>query len=74
MFVNVSSYYEQFWPYTFPDLSPLEKDEIYQPIEPAENLYSLNGIESVATAMGASTPAGRNAALLIRKKWQKSLS
>jgi len=55
----------QDWEYTFPLLDPTNE---YQPIQLNENLYYLNSIESVTSAMEGSTIAGRNIAQLISIK------
>eukprot|EP00026_Physarum_polycephalum_P008287 Phypoly_transcript_08369.p1 GENE.Phypoly_transcript_08369~~Phypoly_transcript_08369.p1 ORF type:complete len:216 (+),score=41.07 Phypoly_transcript_08369:836-1483(+) len=68
IFTNMTDYFVQVWPYTFPDLSPQES---YQPIILAEGLYYANTMESVATAMECSTISGRNIALLIAKNSTK---
>lgn len=52
----------QAWPYTFPELIPTIN---FQPIILAQNLYYLNTMESVASAMEASVISGRNTAQLI---------
>jgi hypothetical protein len=71
MFLNMTTFQVQYWPFTFPDLAPTAS---YQPIFFDENILYLNGIESVAVGMGASTPAGRNAALLISSSINSKLS
>ena len=66
MFDGLSSTFVHYWPYTFPDLTP---GIPYQPIQLEDdndgNVFYLSGMDSVATAMEASTIAGRNIALRI---------
>ena len=74
IFTNVSSIQTQDWPYTFPVLAPVGPSVTsgYQPIRLAENIYYLNTIESVASAMEGSIIAGRNVALLIQHQNQQN--
>mmetsp|Transcript_30942 Transcript_30942/g.34511 ORF Transcript_30942/g.34511 Transcript_30942/m.34511 type:complete len:443 (+) Transcript_30942:44-1372(+) len=65
IYLDRSFSYIQHWPYTFPDMSPTE---IYQDIIIDDGLLYLNAIENIATAMEASTIAGRNAAKMIAEK------
>jgi hypothetical protein len=64
LFLDVEWNYIEMWPYTFPRLIPMG-DLDYQPISLSPNLYSLNGMESIASAMETSVAAGRNVALLF---------
>ena len=64
LFLNMQWNYVQMWPYTFPRLIPMG-DPDYQPILLSQNLYYLNGMESIASAMETSVAAGRNVALLF---------
>merc|ERR1719174_2478293 len=60
----------QHWPYTFPLLHPVSASTPsgYQSLEPMQNFFYLNAIESVSTAMECSVLAGRNAALLMKQR------
>ena len=61
----------QEWEYTFPVLTP---DVKFQPIILGENIFYLNTMESVASAIEGSVIAGRNIAQLIMQqqssRWQ----
>jgi len=67
VFISYEWVMVQDWPYTFPKLKPI-KDSEFQPIILSDNLYYLNTIESVASAMEVSTIAGRNIAMHIVQK------
>ena len=62
IFNDISEVHVQQWPYTFPHLEP---NVTFQPIMLAPNVYYLNTMESVASAMEGSIIAGRNVAMLI---------
>lgn len=65
MFINHSDSLVQHWNYTFPDLQPPRH---YQPLKAANNLYYVNTMESVVTAMEGSAISGRNVAKLISQE------
>jgi hypothetical protein len=69
--VDKSSVLIQYWPYTFPVLHPTTTGQ-FQPIQLAPNVWYLNTIESVASAMEGSIIAGRNVAMLIERELQGS--
>ncbi|KAL6079602.1 Prenylcysteine oxidase-like [Balamuthia mandrillaris] len=69
IFVNVTNHVVQHWNYTFPVYKAMNDDD-YQPIVLHDNLFYLNAMESVATAMECSVIAGRNIALLIKKAFR----
>ena len=76
-FVNVADSYEQYWPYTFPTLVPIEGDEDeVQPIvlDPKGAVYNINAMESLATAMEMSSIGGRNAARMASDFLQSRVS
>jgi len=66
LFLNVTRVFTQVWPYTFPQLKPLNSTGSYQPIMLSEGILYLNTMESVASAMEGSVIAGRNVAQLLR--------
>ncbi|KJE88462.1 hypothetical protein CAOG_00116 [Capsaspora owczarzaki ATCC 30864] len=64
LFVDIREYDVQVWPYTFPELVATTK---FQPIELSPDLFYLNTMESIASAMEVSVIAGRNVAALVAK-------
>ena len=52
----------QHWEYTFPELIPTSS---YQPIQLAKNMFYINTMESVATAMEVAVIGGRNIAQIL---------
>jgi len=67
IFQKLSDYFEYRWDGVFPSMKPPKKGENYQPLILSKNLYYINTIESIATAMGGSTIASQNIARLIVK-------
>ena len=68
LFINPVYDYTHHWPFTFPELIPIDNSSNlarFQPIILAPALYYLNSMESVASAMEGSVIAGRNAAMLV---------
>eukprot|EP00038_Savillea_parva_P011123 m.195252 g.195252 ORF g.195252 m.195252 type:complete len:526 (-) comp19437_c0_seq1:52-1629(-) len=57
----------QVWPYTFPELVPIDNHTTtqYQPLTLDDNLYYVNTMESVASAMEGSIISARNIALIL---------
>mmetsp|Transcript_35058 Transcript_35058/g.88210 ORF Transcript_35058/g.88210 Transcript_35058/m.88210 type:complete len:455 (+) Transcript_35058:117-1481(+) len=62
IFEGVVDHHVQHWPYTFPDLAPTRA---YQPLRLSDNLYYVNAMESVVTAMEGSAISSRNIAKWI---------
>ena len=66
--------YEQYWPYTFPHLWPLQSGvaaaQDTQPVEldPSGLLFNINAVESLASAMEISAIGARNAAKIAVNK------
>lgn len=68
--------YEQYWPYTFPHLQPLQAGgatDDTQPVEldPSGLLFNINAVESLASAMEISAIGARNAAKIAVKKMMR---
>jgi hypothetical protein len=70
-FNNMTDSQSYHWEGVFPSMKPLKQVLKYQPIRLHENLYYINGIEELATAMGGSVLASENIAKLIVKDTSK---
>jgi len=73
IFLDKKNHYVHYWPYTFPILAPVKpatdnNNLSYQPIVLDSNLYYINTMESVASAMEGSVIGARNVALLMSKQ------
>ncbi|EGD79821.1 hypothetical protein PTSG_10804 [Salpingoeca rosetta] len=71
MFVDRSRVVQHTWHYTFPRLNPFSDPlpPLYQPIEVAPNVFHVNAMESVASAMEGSVIAARNIAQLLTRRF-----
>ena len=75
-FIDHSRVVQHSWQYTFPRLRPFSTRDtvnavpLDQPIEVAGNVFHLNAMESVASAMEGSVIAGRNIAQLLWHRLQ----
>ncbi|XP_072030148.1 prenylcysteine oxidase 1-like [Amphiura filiformis] len=68
-FLGVKTVHVKYWKYTFPELMPIQKDSQFQDIELDDNLFNINTMESVASAMEGSVISGRNVAMIVKEKW-----
>ena len=68
-FLGVKTVTVKHWKYTFPDLKPVQKDSEFQAIVLDSNLYNINAMESVASAIEGSVISARNVAMMVKTKY-----
>ncbi len=68
-FLGVNKVHVKYWRYTFPVLAPIERQSQFQAIQLDDNVFNINTMESVASAMEGSVISGRNVAMMVKEKW-----
>ena len=68
-FLGVKTVTVKHWKYTFPILKPVQNDSEFQAIVLDSNMYNINAMESVASAMEGSVIGARNVAMMVKIKY-----